>query len=113
MKQPTNVPGAVVSADFTQISATITGRCYYLLGAQTIDGCNGPTDKRTLANRVDIPGDQTQDPQPDSGTTTSGGDHKSSCWNIDVLPGGTNDVLDGDAYNGLLVADFLTGAVAG
>ena len=110
MKQPTNVPGAIVSADFSKVNATISGRCYYLLGAQTIDGCSGPTDKRSLDKRVEIPG-QSQDPQPDNGNY-SGGD-KTSCWNIDVLPGGTMDVLDGTAYNGLLVADFLTGAVAG
>ena len=111
MQQPTNVPGAIVSADFSQVNTTISGRCYYLLGAQTIDGCSGPTDKRTLDRRVEIPG-QNQNPQPDNGTPSSGG-AKSSCWNIDVLPGGTNDVLDGTAYNGLVVADFLTGAVAG
>ena len=110
MKQPTNLPGAVVSADFSQVNATISGRCYYLLGAQTIDECSGPTDKRSLAKRVEIPG-QSQDPQPDSGTPSSL--HKSSCWDIDVLPGGTNDVLDGSAYNGLMVADFLNGAVLG
>ena len=28
-----NVPGAMVSADFSQVNATISGRCYYLLGA--------------------------------------------------------------------------------
>lgn len=93
------------------MNTTISGRCYYLLGAQTIDGCSGPTDKRSLDERALGPSG-TQDPNPDSGTPSTGGG-KTSCWNIDVLPGGTNAVLDGTAYNGLLVSDFLTGAVAG
>ena len=104
-------PSAVVSADFSQVNATISGRCYYLLGAQTIDGCRCPTDKRSLDKRVEISG-QNQDPQPDSGSHSTGS-LKSSCWIINVLSGGTNDVLDGSAYNGLLLADFLKGGVAG
>ena len=115
LNQPTNIPGTVMDADLSKVGVTNNGRCYYLLGAQTIDSCSGPKDSsKRLKTRVQGPGNQPQNPNPDNGTPSTG-PKKTSCWDIVVLPGGSTDVLTGasNVYNGLQIDDFINGAVAG